>query len=106
MVPNYPHPGGGPLPFALLYPFIMKNRVFSILATACAVVLSSCNPLTPATPGSPFAGGDLPAGVVRGPDGMLRLDPNAPPTAREAATSRAGQPRDVVSHWDGGPGNG
>jgi hypothetical protein len=85
----------------------MKNRVFLLAAIASAMGLPSCNLMQTPTTSSPFQGaGDLPAGVVRGADGMLRLDPNAPPTSREAATSRAGQPRDVISHWDGGAGNG
>jgi L,D-transpeptidase catalytic domain len=83
----------------------MKKLLPALLAAFCACSLTSC--ITTPTAGSPFAGGDLPPGVVRGPDGMLRLDPNAPQTAREAAAmNQMGRPRDVVSHWDGGPGNG
>jgi len=83
----------------------MKKLLSVFLALLSACSLTSC--VTTSSPGSPFAGGDLPPGVVRGPDGTLRLDPNAPQTAREAATmNQMGRPRDVVSHWDGGPGNG
>jgi hypothetical protein len=86
----------------------MKNCLSLLLVTVCAVVLPSCSLIPPANgPQSPFPGGDLPAGVVRNASGMLVIDPNAPPTAREAASvGRLGAPRDVVSHWDGGPGNG
>jgi hypothetical protein len=84
----------------------MKNLLILFAGSACAMVLTSCNLMPPAFTGSPFAGNDFPQGVVRGSDGMLRLDPNAPPTSREAATSRTGHPRDVISHWDGGAGNG
>jgi hypothetical protein len=85
----------------------MKPR--SILLTAAAIstaALSSCT-YGPSVSPAPFAGGDLPAGVIRGADGMLRLDPNAPPTAREAASvQRMGAPRDVISFWSGGSGDG
>ncbi len=84
----------------------MKNCVFLLLAAALtAAGLSSCV-FAPAVPQSPFAGGDLPPGVIRGANGMLMVDPNAPPTSREAAMTRAGAPRDVISHWADGPGDG
>ena len=85
----------------------MKTRLLLLnIAAFVAALLPSCITAPPA-PLSPFAGGDLPAGVVRSANGTLVLDPSAPPTAREAASvRRAGAPPDVVSHWDGGPGNG
>ncbi len=85
----------------------MKHRL-QLLSTAALLTasLTSCT-YGPAISPSPFAGGDLPAGVVRGADGVLRLDPSAPPTAREAASvQRTGAPRDVISFWSGGEGDG
>ena len=83
----------------------MKFRLPTVLTAAfCTASLTSCVS-TPFGDQPPFA--TLPPGVVRDADGTLRLDPNAPQTAGEAARmQRTGAPRDVISHWDGGPGNG
>lgn len=50
----------------------------------------------------------MPAGVVRGADGTLYLDPNGVPQGHQAADLRARPtaPRDVISYWSGEPGNG
>ena len=83
----------------------MNSRLLSALtAVACAASLTSCV-TSPIGNQPPFA--PLPPGVVRGADGTLYLDANAPQTTGEAARVKSmGAPRDVISHWDGGPGNG
>lgn len=83
----------------------MKFRLLPVLTAAvCAASLTSCV-VTPVGNQPPFA--SLPPGVVRGADGTLYLDANAPQTTGEAARVKSmGAPRDVISHWDGGPGNG
>ena len=78
----------------------MRFHLLPVLtATLYAASLTSCI-ISPSGDQPPFVG--LPPGVVRGPDGTLTLDPRGvPPGQRKMAA-----PKDVISHWDGGPGNG
>ncbi len=84
----------------------MLTMKFRSLPVFTAALCTACLPSCVSTPyQGPFA--PLPPGIVRGADGTLTLDSRAPQTASEAArVQRMGAPRDVISHWDGGPGNG
>jgi hypothetical protein len=76
-----------------------------LTAALSAVFLSACQSPTATTAGgSPF-----PPGIVRAPDGTLYYDPSGVPQG-QGAPRKPGQPiggpPDLISHWDGGPGNG
>lgn len=75
--------------------FMLSKSGFSIVVLSSAVVLSSCQ--FPQLPQLPF-----PPGVVRAPDGTLYLDPHHVPQGQRPASPVP----DMISHWDGGPGNG
>jgi hypothetical protein len=81
----------------------MKFSLFAAaIAALAAASFSSC---AGPSSGSPF--GDLPPGVVRRPDGTLVLDPRGAPQGQGDRTQRGlAAPRDVISHWADGPGNG
>lgn len=83
------------------------SRIAIPLLTAAlsAVFLSACqSPTATTASGSPF-----PPGIVRAPDGTLYYDPSGVPQGQGAplrAGQKVGGPPDLISHWDGGPGNG
>ena len=82
------------------------NRILLYITAAAAMLLPACAPMTPRTAQPPF-GGDLPHGYLRDQYGTITIDPNAPPTAQEAAfVKQAGQAKDVISYWSGEPGDG
>lgn len=84
----------------------MTRSVIIPLAAACAAAfLASCRgPQTMAANGSPFA-----PGIVRAADGTLYYDPSGVPQGQGAPLPGgrpAAGPPDLISHWDGGAGNG
>ncbi|MDB6133225.1 MAG: hypothetical protein JWM59_1468 [Verrucomicrobiales bacterium] len=79
----------------------MIARLLSLCVPAVlALGLSSCQTMAPIQ-------GMMPPGILRGADGTLYYDPNAQGTQGGVfGGTHMGPPPDVISHWDGGPGNG
>lgn len=74
-------------------------RIFTTAsAGALALFMSSC--------ATPYAQQSMPPGIVRGADGTLYYDPSARGTSAPGAPAMPAAPPDVVSYWEGGPGNG
>lgn len=70
------------------------------LSAAAAFALSSCQSVSPVQQ-------SMPPGIKRGADGTLYYDPHATGSGPGVfGGPRVGPPPDVISHWDGGPGNG
>ena len=77
------------------------SRLLSLPAAASmALAFTSCQ--------TPLSQPAMPPGIVRGADGTLYYDPNArggTPSVLGAPAPPSAPP-DVISHWDGGAGNG
>lgn len=80
-------------------PFMMIVRFLTVSASAALTLfLSSCQSIVPMQQ-------NMPPGIVRGADGTLYYDPNFQGSPGAFGARPAGIP-DVISHWDGGSGNG
>jgi hypothetical protein len=83
----------------------MLRRALFLAAALPALMLTACQtPVAGNRAQSPF-----PPGIVRAADGTLYYDPSGIPQGQGApvqAGQPAGGPPDLISHWDGGPGNG
>ncbi|MDB6069545.1 MAG: hypothetical protein JWL81_716 [Verrucomicrobiales bacterium] len=67
-------------------------------SSALALLLSSC--------ATPYTAQTMPPGIVRGADGTLYYDPSARGHAAPGQPNAPAAPPDVISFWEGGPGNG
>ncbi len=79
-------------------PSMTPPRTLALAASLLPLLLASCQ--------SPYASQQMPPGIFRAPDGTLYYDSNARGSSAPGAPARPSAPPDVVSYWDGGPGNG